>query len=440
MNYIDRGTYGKVFIGSNNTVIKQSDFYDDGYNWQRLKELILLSQFKNSGLSNLQKFEINQEHINITLPDLGNNLSDYMRGFEESYEDSDGEEDEEEFEVFLQEEKIKFLINLIYQITKSLIFLHGNGIIHNDLKPDNIMVRDGKITLIDFGASLITEADVSFCTSEYRSPETYWKKKTSSTSDIWSLGLVCLFVINDFEIFPMIEKFLDDDITPDHIDELISAYLQSINAKSKSFTFNTKKFYGNQELINLVQRMLIFDPNSRITALEIYCNPLFNNVRDKLCEIQIPNFCDIVNPPENESRVKYINTIFQLCEDYYKSAVLALWIMDKYATMKSIEEREYKFLTVGSFILSCSIFYCYSIDLKKISKMFLSKKHVKKSVREVNIAIKNILDLLKGSIYRITFDKILDLDQNSYQKIYKFCQKTQVNNKTQKTLSLEYSK
>ena len=85
-----------------------------------------------------------------------------------------------------------------------------------------------------------------------------------------------------------------------------------------------------------------------------------------------------------------------------------------------MNELEYKFLTIGSFILSCSLFYSNSVDLKKISKAHLGKISSKRTIQEINKAIKKILDLLNGSIYRITFDKILDLKEEVYQNIYKF--------------------
>ena len=45
------------------------------------------------------------------------------------------------------------------QICDALSYCHDQGIVHRDLKPDNIMVgRDGKIRLIDFGASLLEGA------------------------------------------------------------------------------------------------------------------------------------------------------------------------------------------------------------------------------------------------------------------------------------------
>ncbi len=83
------------------------------------------------------------------------------------------------------------------QICDALSYCHDQGIVHRDLKPDNIMVgRDGKIRLIDFGASLlegaprITTSSISpaLGTPDYMSPEQVQGKRGDVRSDVYALG------------------------------------------------------------------------------------------------------------------------------------------------------------------------------------------------------------------------------------------------------------
>ena len=86
------------------------------------------------------------------------------------------------------------------QMAKAVSASHAAGIVHRDLKPENIMIRkDGYVKVLDFGlARLVTggklkpisQAGVVMGTAKYMSPEQARGTSVSSSSDIFSLGLV----------------------------------------------------------------------------------------------------------------------------------------------------------------------------------------------------------------------------------------------------------
>lgn len=89
---------------------------------------------------------------------------------------------------------------LLSEVSESLRLLHGNGILHLDLKPANVLVRSWDpidFALIDFGISntLAPELSKKFTavrgTPMYQSPES-WSGAVGESSDWWSLGMMAL--------------------------------------------------------------------------------------------------------------------------------------------------------------------------------------------------------------------------------------------------------
>ena len=88
-------------------------------------------------------------------------------------------------------------IAIVNQICEGLTEAHRQGVVHRDLKSNNIMIdNEGNVRIMDFGiarsleAKGITGAGVMIGTPEYMSPEQVEGKEVDQRSDIYSLGVI----------------------------------------------------------------------------------------------------------------------------------------------------------------------------------------------------------------------------------------------------------
>ncbi|MEZ4219955.1 MAG: protein kinase [Polyangiaceae bacterium] len=86
-----------------------------------------------------------------------------------------------------------FVLDVLPSLLSALVFLHGAGLVHGDLKPGNVRLRrDGAVKLLDFGlaAAAGRVADETGGTPRYMAPEVHSRHAASPLMDAYALGVM----------------------------------------------------------------------------------------------------------------------------------------------------------------------------------------------------------------------------------------------------------
>ena len=158
---------------------------------------------------------------------------------------------------------------IIYQILLAIRYCHNMGIVHRDIKPENIMIERKeasgllRVKLIDFGVAKIFSLNVNHKTivgsNIYMAPEVL-RANYNESCDLWSIGVILYILLigkppfngkNENAISLAIKKGKYD----------------ILNAQYESLSQNAK---------DLISKLLMYDPEERITAKEALNHPWFN--------------------------------------------------------------------------------------------------------------------------------------------------------------------
>mmetsp|Transcript_65577 Transcript_65577/g.152345 ORF Transcript_65577/g.152345 Transcript_65577/m.152345 type:complete len:337 (-) Transcript_65577:83-1093(-) len=192
----------------------------------------------------------------------------------------------------------------LYQVLKALDFSHSRGLMHRDVKPQNIMIDHEKreVRLIDWGLAEfyhpLQENNVRVASRHYKGPELLVDDQLYDYSlDIWSLGCVTAGLTFKKEPFfcgadnadqlAKIAKVLGTDMLNEYLDsydlDLQPEIQEQVGVHPRrewmSFLNDGNRDRVCAEAVELIDKMLRYDPAARILAKEAMEAAFFEPVR-----------------------------------------------------------------------------------------------------------------------------------------------------------------
>ncbi|EIN05394.1 Pkinase-domain-containing protein [Punctularia strigosozonata HHB-11173 SS5] len=194
----------------------------------------------------------------------------------------------------------------ILEILKALDFCHSKGIMHRDIKPQNIMIdhEKRKLRLIDWGLAEFYHPDMNYncrvASRFFKGPELLVNYEYYDYSlDMWSLG--CTFasiifrktpffhghdnydqlvkiakVLGTDDLFAYLDKY---DIALDsHFDDILGTYPRK--PWTRFVTTDNRRYISN-EAIDFLDKLLRYDHQDRLTAAEAQAHRYFDPVRTR---------------------------------------------------------------------------------------------------------------------------------------------------------------
>ena len=191
----------------------------------------------------------------------------------------------------------------IYQVLRGLKFIHSANILHRDLKPSNLLVNSNcDLKIGDFGLARVSNQDEEnseflseyVATRWYRPPEVLMNYDTYGPElDVWSVGCILAELILRKPLFPgrsttnQIALIVDIIGSPSDEDleqcksRNAKRYVKGLGKKQKipwKQVFRGKEY--EEEEIDLIDKMLTWNPDKRITVEQALEHPFMEKLHD----------------------------------------------------------------------------------------------------------------------------------------------------------------
>lgn len=249
--------------------------------------------------------------------------------------------------------------DITYQILLGLYHMHKYGFFHRDMKPENLLLTGKKIKIADFGLAREIRSIPPYTeyvsTRYYRAPECILRSTNyNSPIDIWALGCIIaemymhpmplFYGSTEKEVFYKICSILgspNNNIWPEGINQ---AKLIGMKIPPNNGTDLKNIVIGaSDEAIDLMEKMLKWDPNSRETANNLLAHPFFNGCRqdNKLINSNIFNdLGDVKSFNKTKRRFRSNNDENNNEDDNFNKLLNDTKGFNKFLNQLKIEEKE----------------------------------------------------------------------------------------------------
>ncbi|XP_973435.2 mitogen-activated protein kinase 15 [Tribolium castaneum] len=234
---------------------------------------------------------------------------------------------------------------VMYQLLKAVKYIHSGNVIHRDLKPSNILLDVMcRCKIADFGlarslyqgSDSLNETDPTLtdyvATRWYRAPEILIaNRRYTKGIDMWSLGCILGEITAGKPLFPgsstvnQVEKIMASIPTPSQ-EDISQVCVSGVGISMIKNAASSEKvplitLLGKnacRSSISLINKLLVFNPNKRLTAEEALEHDYVSQFRNPDEEIVLPH--DIVIPFNDDVRLSvedYRNKLYEIMSTHH---------------------------------------------------------------------------------------------------------------------------
>ncbi|CAD8058952.1 unnamed protein product [Paramecium primaurelia] len=312
------------------------------------KEIYYLKQLRHPNIIELKhhyvvydKSNDNRPMLYEIMPLMSCNLRSFLQQF---YKHQNVQENTKNIDAKLinqikQEKKAKQILFklFIYQIVRAISYLHHKNITHRDLNPRNVLIDVDTLSvqLCDFNSAKQLFSSIPspnyIGERNYRAPELLLGSKLYNQQvDIWSLGCIiaeCFLGKQLFNGTNTVETMADiirllGTPTLQEMKNLKSQILDLKMPEIPKFPMS-KRFQEieNDQLVDLLEKIFVYDPNQRISAFDILLHPFFQELKQPNIKINSKSLPNLFNFTKEElSSNEY---------EMNKNRLIPIWFTEK---------------------------------------------------------------------------------------------------------------